>query len=226
MTCVKRVLVLLVIAASVLFVPRRLDAAPQLQPGDVMVNPYNQLCTLGFVVDGPGGPFFLTAAHCVRQLWETVEDASGASIGTVAAFGNADDSRTDWALIEVSSTARAVSSVVRGHGAPTGVAGVDQTSLGDVLGYSGHGIPWSIAGPLREQRIGVLTGQDERLWMSVGLNTFGDSGGPVIHRETGAALGLVSRLCFGMCEAEGPTIEGILQQASAALGGPVTLRTS
>jgi hypothetical protein len=105
-------------------------------------------------------------------------------------------------------------------------ASTDRTDFGDTLSYSGHGVPWSIADVLREERIGFLVFQDEDLWTSAGLNTYGDSGGPVIHRETGAALGLVSRLCFGACEAEGPTIEGILPQASAALGTPLSLRTS
>lgn len=224
MSAVKRAFALLATALVALLVPIRTEAAPSLQPGDVMINTVDQLCTLGFVVDGSGGPYFLTAAHCARRVGERIVDGDGNLIGTVAAIGNAEASETDWALIEVTSSGRAVSSIVRGHTAPTGVATVDRANLGDVLSYSGHGIPWSITNVLREQRIGLLMYQDGELWTSAGLNTFGDSGGPVIHRESGAALGLVSRLCVGACEAEGPTIEGILTQAAAYVGG-ISLRT-
>jgi hypothetical protein len=38
------------------------------------------------------------------------------------------------------------------------------------------------------------------------------------------SLGIVSRLCIGLCEEEGPTVEGILAKAAAA-GFSVTVRT-
>ena len=53
---------------------------------------------------------------------------------------------------------------------------------------------------------------------------FGDSGGPLVHVASGKAYGIVSRLCIGVCEEEGPTVEGLLAKA-AARGFTVTLRT-
>ena len=45
-----------------------------------------------------------------------------------------------------------------------------------------------------------------------------------MHVGTGKALGIVSRLCVGVCSEEGPTVQGILAKA-ASRGFSVTLRT-
>lgn len=222
----KRTLTLLLLCLPLLLTPVHAGAAATVQPGDAIYTSAGQ-CTLGFLVDGDGGPYFLTAAHCVEKNHEQVRlgSSNGPVVGTVAALGNPNASATDWALIRVEPTrVNQISAVVRGHTAPTGVAYESQTNTGDVLEHSGHGIPWSVAAPLRERRIGILAGDDEDEWWSVGLDTFGDSGGPVIHSRTGRGLGLVSRLCLGGCTSEGPTVAGIIPQA-AAVGYQITLRT-
>lgn len=58
----------------------------------------------------------------------------------------------------------------------------------------------------------------------VGRLIVGDSGGPLVHIPPGKAYGIVSRLCVGICEEEGPTVEGLLAKA-AARRFTVTLRT-
>ena len=88
---------------------------------------------------------------------------------------------------------------------------------------SGYGQPFDLLALTREQRRGVLSGDDSELFIAVAPLIFGDSGGPV-HVGTGRALGLVSRLCIGVCTAEGPTIEGVVAKA-ASRGFAVTLRT-
>ena len=55
---------------------------------------------------------------------------------------------------------------------------------------------------------------------------WGDSGGPIVHRPTGRALGIVSRICTraNACTEEGPTVQGIIDKA-ASRGFDLTLET-
>lgn len=227
MSVVRRVLVLLSVVAAGVVVPSNASAVATVAPGDAIFT-NTGACTLGFLADGTAdgrtGPYFLTAAHCVNTVGDSVRLIDESFLGRVVAIGNPHATESDWALIEVPA-GRTVTAAVRGHGPPTGSTTIDSTSFGDLLQYSGHGIPWSAAAPLREQRIGVLTGDEQEAWYSIGPDSFGDSGGPVLHQSTGRALGLVSRLCVGTCTSAGPTIEGILPQ-TAAQGFPIELRTS
>jgi hypothetical protein len=217
-----------VLLVGVLFatlVPVRAGAATTIQPGDEVISSVGG-CTLGFAADGGGSTYFLTAAHCVEKTGDQVELGDGTNLGTVAVIGNADDTETDWALIKVADArVSQVRGAVRGNESmPTGVAQSNETALGDLIQHSGYGVPWFVAAPLREMRVGVLTDQTPKIWVSVGPDTWGDSGGPVMHKSSGQALGLISRLCIGVCTSEGPTVEGILPQ-TANKGFPVTIRT-
>jgi hypothetical protein len=71
----------------------------------------------------------------------------------------------------------------------------------------------------------VLTADDDEAYSALATLIFGDSGGPLAHVPTGKALGTVSRLCIGLCQAEGPTVQGIVAKA-AAQGFTVRLRTA
>ncbi len=218
---VKRVLLGLAAIVFLVVVPVRPASAATIQPGDQMWSSIGG-CTLGFVLTGGGSTYFLSAAHCVDHVGEPIKLSDSSVVGTVAAKGNGDNSSTDWSLIDVTSRAREVSPDVRGHGAPTGVAFASGSAFGDTIDHSGYGIPWFVSIFTREARFGVLVSQNSGVWTSIGPDTFGDSGGPVLHRSSGGALGLISRLCVGVCTSEGPTIEGILPQLPPGL----TLRTS
>jgi hypothetical protein len=213
-------------AALALLVPVRAAAAPTIQPGDEMDSSVGG-CTLGFVVDGGGQTYFMSAAHCVDHIGELVTLRDGTPLGTAAAIGSAKQTTTDWSLIRVKSFLRThVSGAVRGHpDMPKGVATAGHTKTGDLIEHSGYGVPWFVSSTLREQRVGVLIQQSAQRWISIGPDTNGDSGGPVAHVSSRKALGLVSRLCIGPCTSEGPTVEGILLQASARLGVRLRLRT-
>jgi hypothetical protein len=221
---VKRLLLGIVVAVLALVVPVRPAAAASIQPGDYMQTSVGG-CTLGFLATAGGRTLFMSAAHCVDHVGEQVRLEDGSVLGHVVAMGNPDVNIQDWSLIEVSaSRVGQTSGVVRGHSAPSGFVTSTTTSLGDLVDYSGHGIPFYVTDITREQRFGVLTEHTQNEWATIGPDTFGDSGGPVLHRGTGAALGLVSRLCIGLCTSMGPTVEGILPQA-AARGFSLTLRT-
>lgn len=221
----KRLLLGLAICAALL-VPVRATAAPTVLPGDEFTTSVGS-CTLGFLVTGGGNTYFISAAHCFDHVGENAVLDDGSVIGQAAAIGNADATDTDWSLIQVPASRVAdVGGAVRGHSdMPTAVTHHGDTATGDLLQHSGYGVPWFLLAELREKRVGVLMSDDGKVWSSVGPDTWGDSGGPVMMRNAKTALGLVSRLCIGVCTSEGPTVEGILPQASAAVGSTLALVT-
>ena len=217
---------LAVIALAILFpVPAH---AASIQPGDAMSSG-DAGCTLGFVVDGrQGQTYFLTAAHCVKVPAQVqLDDGTilGGSVAEGSSLDEPSDPADDWALIRVrDELVSSVSGLVRGHaGTPTGVALAGETAFGDVIEHSGWGIPFFFTNVTREQRYGVLVQQTAGTWASVGPDSYGDSGGPVVHVATGKAVGLVAQLCLGTCTSIGPSVEGILARTAEA-GYHLTLR--
>jgi hypothetical protein len=184
-------------------------------------------CTLNFVYDGAGGPYMGTAAHCAEQVGDDVRDETGAVFGDIAAIGDADETATDWALIRVRPELVAhVNPRMKGHPQyPTGVTTAAQTAVGSQIQLSGYGVGFDVSPTTREQRRATLTYDDAETHQVMATLIFGDSGGPLVHIPTGRALGIVSRLCAGLCEEEGPTVQGILAKA-AAQGFNVTVRAA
>jgi len=213
-----------VIVAAGLWLPSSAFAT-HIQPGAYHESDVGA-CTLNFVYDGAGGPYIGTAAHCVERVGDDVRDEAGAVFGDVAAIGDADETATDWALIRVRPEfVSHVNPAMKGHPQyPTGVTTAAQTSIGDRIQLSGYGVGFDLTPTTREQRSAVLTFDDTETYEVLATLIFGDSGGPLVQIATGRALGIVSRLCIGLCEEEGPTVQGILAKAAAA-GFDVSVRT-
>ena len=214
----------LVVAAATLALPAR--AATTIQPGDYMGSSIGG-CTLSFVYDSPSGAVYMgTAAHCVDKVGEDIELEDGRVFGDVALIGNADNTETDWALIGVRDAFKSsVRAAVRGHPSyPKGYTRSNETAFADEVQFSGHGIPWFFTATTREKRTGLMGNDDAESYILTGSDTWGDSGGPIVHVRTGKAMGIVSRLCVGLCTSEGPTVEGIIAKA-AAKGLTVSIRT-
>ncbi|HUQ40110.1 MAG TPA: trypsin-like serine protease [Acidimicrobiales bacterium] len=212
---------------GLLAAPGASAAALPIQPG-MRITVGTAGCTANFVYDGvgvsAGRTFIGTAAHCASAVGDDVKDANGAVFGDVAFIGNEDTTADDFAFIEVrTEDLGRVSTVVKGHSAPKGYTTAEEPVLGDTTTLSGYGTGFEVTGATREGRFGVVTYADSELYSVVGPIIYGDSGGPVVHDPSGKALGIVSRLCIGVCTEEGPTVEGILAKASDA-GFPVTLR--
>lgn len=219
MTLVRRGLAGLAIVLCGALLPLHPAGAASIQPGDFMRSG-SKGCTLGFVATSGADTFFLTAAHCVEMAAEVLL-ADGTAVGDVVAEGSSMDvppsAADDWALVRVRPhLVGDVVPTVRGGGAPSGSVAVGEAGLGDPIKHSGYGLPWDITSLTREQRVGLLLQQDADTWSSIGPDTHGDSGGPVVHLGTGRALGLVSRMCLDLCTSTGPTIEGIFARAAAA----------
>jgi hypothetical protein len=210
-----------------------LSAGPASAGGILQPGAYHETdeggCTLNFLFDGTGSllgkVYFATAAHCAGGVGDQVRDIDGDVFGTVAFIGDADVTETDYAFIQVlSSAVSRTSPRVAGHpGYPTGYTTASQTMTGDRIQFSGYGLGFDLTGPTRQSRFGVLTFDDDEIWGVAGPMNFGDSGGPLVHIPTGRALGIESRVCLGVCTDEGPTIQGVLAKASAA-GFTVALR--
>jgi hypothetical protein len=203
------------------------SAAEVIQPG-MLITVGTAGCTANFVYDGvgvnAGRTFIGTAAHCATNVGDDVKDASGAVFGDVAYIGDADATAADFSFIEVrTEDLGRVSTVVKGHSAPKGYTTSDDLALGDTTTLSGYGMGFDITPTTQEGRIGVVTGSDDEIYTVVAPIIYGDSGGPVVHTASGKALGIVSRLCIGVCTEEGATVEGILAKAADA-GFPVSLR--
>ena len=132
----------------------------------------------------------------------------------------------DYAFVEIRPEfVSRVSPAMKGNPSyPTGVARASETAVGDSVQLSGYGVGFGLTRPTQEERIGVITYDDADEHAVVAPLIFGDSGGPLVHIDSGKAYGIVSRLCIGLCEEEGPTVEGLLAKA-AARGFTVTLRT-
>lgn len=219
------------IAVALTLVLAGLAAGPQahavntIQPGAYM-QAGNAGCTMNFIYDGGGKTYVGTAAHCVEKVGQDVETFDGTIFGDVAVIGNEDRTEEDWALIEIRTQyLSAVSPAVKGSPSyPRGFTTPSETFLGDTIQLSGYGLGFDLISVTRERRNAVMNYDDTELYDLVGPVIYGDSGGPVVHIDTGKALGIVSRLCLGACTEEGPTVQGILSKA-AGKGFNVSLRT-
>lgn len=205
---------------------RPAPAATPIQPGAFMAAGGG--CTMNFVFDGIGGlagskVYVGTAGHCVSAVGDPVIDGDGAVWGRVAFIGGTSlEAESDFAFIEVlSEHLFRVDPSMKGHpGYPTGVTSFNETTLGDLLQFSGYGSLVEYTAFTREQRIGILTDDYPTLYGSLDAALPGDSGGPVVHIPTGKALGIVSQVCAPLCgslsPSIGPTVQGMIDQAAEA----------
>ncbi|MEA3078461.1 MAG: Trypsin-like peptidase domain [Actinomycetota bacterium] len=200
------------------------------QPGDEIITPVGG-CTLNFVYDGTGkqaGKVFVgTAAHCVNKVGDPIKlGATGETFGKAAFVGNQDNTADDYAFIQVlTAFVPRVNPAVKGSPAyPKGVTTPTETATGDLVQLSGYGLGFGATQPTQERREAVLGYDDTSIYDVSGPIDWGDSGGPLVHIATGKALGIVSRLCLGVCTEEGPTVQGIIARARAR-NFPVSLRT-
>ncbi len=224
MRLVMRVLVSVFVLVTAVSAAPAAPAAPTIQPGSYISTAVGG-CTLSFVFDGGGRVFLATAAHCVRGVGDAVRSVDGTIIGRAAVVGDAAFASTDWALIQIAPAyISRVRADVLGHpGTPTGVA--TSSKPGDEVLYSGYGVPWDEARYTREHRFGFMESETVSTYRLIGMDTWGDSGGPILLTRNGRAVGIVSRFCYGPCTSAGPTVQAVLAQA-ARKGVPVRLRTA
>lgn len=192
-----------------------------IQPGAQARSPLGG-CTMNFVFDDQDGTRYIAiAAHCI-DVGQRLSGSDVGEFGTcVWELFNADD---DFALIEIDANRLdRVNPAMRGWGGPTGYTVSTETQQGDVLLFHGFGIVLGTT-PVTRSRAGILTGDTTRQYSSQAPISPGDSGGPVLHKETGKALGLANNIKpFSL--ANGSTIERLIEKAGEA-GYVLTLVTA
>lgn len=216
---------LICVLAIALTAPAAASAAATIQPGAYHETSVGS-CTLNFIYDGGGTTYAGTAAHCTSSIGQPVYDIDGVQFGTVAFRGDENNTARDYAFIKIDAEDLSrVSAAVKGYPQyPTGSTVPTDTASGDQIQLSGYGLGYGTTKQTQEGRKAIMGFDDTQTYDVTGPIHWGDSGGPLVHIATGKALGIVSRLCVGICSEEGPTVQGILADASAH-GFAVTLRT-
>lgn len=210
----------LLVAVPVSLADSATDGTSRIQPGAVVYSSVGQ-CTLNFAWrDAEGVPFLGTAGHCVSGVGARVEDDLGNTWGTVVF----DAGSPDFALIRVDALFRPlVQFDVRHWGGPTGVSDPATTSAGDPVAIYGYGMLVSATEQTRARQ-GLLVSDGSSSYSADVPAVFGDSGGPVLHRLTGRALGVVSQLGAGST-LTGPTLVRI-ERALDEAGFDLTMATA
>lgn len=196
------------------------EANTFLQPG-TEVETDEGGCTLNFVFRDGANTYIGTAGHCIGRVGSRVSTPGHGEWGTAVL----DLGSPDFALLRVDpAKVGVVRAAVQHWGGPTGVAAPQETSAGDLLALYGYGVAFSLTEPTRAKQ-GVLLGDGPQTYTADTWAVFGDSGGPVLHKASGKALGIVSGFNLPLSTDIGPTVADI-QRALAARGYNVQLQTA
>ena len=205
-------------AALILALPANAPAAPPsmpIQPGAQVTTPAGS-CTLNFVFQESSGTKYIgTAGHCgtVGQVARTPSPRR--DIGPIVWSQNQAAPGIDFALIRIDPARYSeVEPSVRMYGGPTGSTDEADTNTGDMLYVTGYGIGFGSTEVTRH-RFGVLVRDDDNEYVADMVAVQGDSGGPVLHGRTGAALGTISRFNLPSSTDIGPTVSRILERLRA-----------
>ena len=156
-------------------------------------------CTFNFVFFTPGTKkvapkgYIGTAGHCTDELGEVAEHPELGPVGTVVYDSDLVNSDVDFSLIELDSTiVPQTNPTVLNWGGPTRAATPEDLAVGDQVDVYGYGIGVGATEQTRP-RYGFLVGFSDKEYQADMPAVNGDSGAPLIHHETGAALGIISR---------------------------------
>jgi hypothetical protein len=188
-------------------------------------------CTYNFLFVDPDGEsgngtptyYIGTAAHCVNDVGQEMPLAGEGTIGEVA-FSTYNDTYVDdygvrrgadFALVRLYPDMNLnAHPLMMNTAGPTGVATASDVALGDELEHHGYGMVFGDIEPARDRPGFLVTFEDD--FCSQSAVWWGDSGSPVLHAETGMALGLVSRLggleCNPTSHLAGATIIHVLEE--------------
>lgn len=190
-------------------------------------------CTFNFVFYQPGtkgnGPigYIGTAAHCTDKLGEIATNRDVGEIGEVVYDSDLVDSGVDFSLIELNAEViPQTNPEVLGWGGPTRSISHEDLALGDRVNVYGYGVGVGLTEQTRP-RYGFLTGYNEQEYQADMPAVNGDSGAPLIHHETGAALGIISRYGITVPPSTdlGPLMPWIFEELKAAGFRDVKLAT-
>jgi hypothetical protein len=194
-------------------------------------------CTFNFVFYAetyalPGDPatpevFIGTAAHCTSGVGQRVSVGGFGQIGTVVYDSDQAASAVDFSLIRIDDAlVGQTNPQMRGFEGPKGVITPSMLALGDVVNVYGYGVG---VGELEQTRprSGVLTEWNANEYMADMPAVNGDSGAPLLHAETGYALGIISRYGIRVPPStdQGPLVDWALREIAKSGFGDVVLAT-
>lgn len=179
--------------------------APAWGGEDAPIRPGSSLngsCTFNFLFYRPGTPakapkaYIGTAGHCTDKIGEEAELPGVGMIGKVVYDSDlvtGEYKGVDFTLIELyPSMISQANPAVLSWGGPTRAATVEDFAQGDQIDVYGYGVVVGATEQTRP-RSGVLFSWTEEEYLADMPAVNGDSGAPLIHHETGAALGIISR---------------------------------
>lgn len=190
-------------------------------------------CTFNFAFYKPGTKgkpataYIGTAAHCTDKLGEVVSNPEVGEVGEVVYDSDLVDSGVDFTLIQLNPEVVAKTNpTVFGWGGPTRSVTQEDLAVGDQVDVYGYGLLLGETEQTRP-RYGVLMAFTEQEYQANMPAVNGDSGAPLIHHETGAALGIISRYGFTIPPTTdmGPLMPWIFEELKAAGFGDVKLAT-
>jgi hypothetical protein len=191
-------------------------------------------CTFNFVFYRPGTPkaapkaYIGTAGHCTDELGERVEQPDLGEIGEVVYDSDLVESTVDFSLIEIDADKVAQTNPeVMSWGGPTRSITQEDLVQGDQVDVYGYGLGVGENEQTRP-RYGFLIDWDDEEYKADMPAVNGDSGAPLIHDATGAALGIISR--YGIeppliTTDQGPLMPWIFEELTKAGFGNVRLAT-
>ena len=171
--------------------------------------------------------FIGTAGHCTDEPGQRTSLPGVGEIGTVVYDSDVVDSGVDFSLIQLDPELVAQTNPqMRGFEGPKGVATPAMLALGDRVDVYGYGM---VVGEVEQTRprFGLLTDWTETEYVADMPAVNGDSGAPLLHDESGYALGIISRYGLGQVPPStdvGPLITWALQEVRGA-GFDVVLAT-
>lgn len=196
---------------------------------DAPIRPGSSLggyCTFNFVFYTPGTAtkapkaYIGTAGHCTDKLGEEAELPGVGVIGKVVYDSDlvtGEYKGVDFSLIEIDpNLVGKTNPTVLGWGGPTRPATVEDFQAGDQVDVHGYGLVLG-QNDVTRSRHGVLFSWTEKEYQADMPAVNGDSGSPLIHHETGAALGIISRYGFTVPPSTdlGPLMTWILEALDA-----------
>lgn len=197
---------------------------------DAPIRPGSSLggyCTFNFVFYTPGTAtkppkaYIGTAGHCTDKLGEEAELPGVGVIGKVvydSDLVSGEYKAVDFSLIELDpKLIGKTNPTVLGWGGPTRPATVEDFSPGDQVDVYGYGVVLG-DNDVTRPRSGALVSWTEQEYQADMPAVNGDSGSPLIHHETGAALGIISRYGIAVPPSTdlGPLMGWILEALDAA----------
>ena len=191
-------------------------------------------CTFNFVFYAPGTAktppkgYIGTAGHCTDEIGERTELTGLGEVGSVVYDSDLVDSTVDFSLIELDpAIISKTNPTVLSWGGPTRPVTQEDLVQGDRVDVFGYGVGVGMFEQTRP-RYGFLIDWDENEYRADMPAVNGDSGAPLIHHATGAALGIISRYGIdgGLPSTDlGPLMPWILEELAEAGFGNVRLAT-